>query len=127
MIVVVSDIPTVPDVLDPRITVLPLSDVAQRLGQPMTRVHRMLRDGQLLAVRRDGVPGVPADFLADEESTVVKHLQGTLTVLRDAGFSDEEMLRWLFTPDDTLPGTPIGALRSDRGREVKRRAQALAL
>jgi hypothetical protein len=24
-----------------------------------------------------------------------------------------------------LPGTPIGALRTDRGREVKRRAQAM--
>ena len=122
-----SDIPTVPDVLDPRIPVLPLPDVAQRLGQPRTRVHQMLRDGQLLAVRRDGVPVVPADFLADGESAVVKHLPGTLTVLRDAGFSDEETLRWLFTADDTLPGTPIGALRADRGREVKRRAQALAL
>lgn len=122
-----SVIPTVPDVLDPGIPVLPLPDVAQRLGQPMTRVRRMLRDGELLAVRRDGVPVVPADFLADGEPAVVKHLLGMLTVLRDAGFSDEEMLRWLFTPDDTLPGTPIAALRSNRGREVKRRAQALAL
>ena len=122
-----SEIPTVPDVLDPRIPVLALPEVAQRLGQPMTRVHRILRDGQLLAVRRDGVVVVPADFLADGEPAVVKHLPGTLTVMRDAGFSDEEMLRWLFTADDTLPGTPIGALRSDRGREVKRRAQALAL
>ncbi len=122
-----SDIPTVPDVLDSRIPVLPLPDVARRLGQPRTRVHQMLREGQLLAVRRDGVPVVPADFLADGEPAVVKHLLGTLTVLRDAGFSDEEMLAWLFTADDTLPGTPIGALRADRGREVKRRAQALAL
>lgn len=121
-----SAIPVIPDVLDPRIPVLPLPEVAQRLGQPVTRVHRMLRDGQLLAVRRDRVPTVPADFLADGEPAVVKHLPGTLTVLRDAGFSGEEMLRWLFTADDTLPGTPIGALRSDRGREVKRRAQALA-
>ena len=127
IIVSMSAIPTVPDVLDPRVPVLPLPDVAQRLGQPMTRVHRMLRDGELLAVRRDGTPAVPADFLADGELAVVKHLLGTLTVLRDAGFSDEEMLAWLFTADDTLPGTPIGALRADRGREVKRRAQALAL
>ncbi len=120
-----SDIPTVPDVLDPRIPMLPLPDVARRLGQPRTRVHQMLRDGQLLAVRRDGVLVVPADFLADGEPAVVKHLLGTLTVLRDAGFSEGEMLAWLFTADDTLPGTPIGALRADRGREVKRRAQAL--
>ena len=38
---------------------------------------------------------------------------------------DEEALRWLYTPDDTLPGTPAEALRGNRATEVKRRAQAL--
>jgi hypothetical protein len=47
-------------------------------------------------------------------------------VLRDGGYADEEILRWLFEEDPSLPGTPIGALRSNRGREVKRRAQAMA-
>lgn len=125
MISAVSDIPTAPDVLDPAIPVLPLPEVAERLGRPVTRVHQMLRDGQLLAVRRDRVPVIPAAFLAEDDRALVKGLQGTLTVLHDAGFSDEEILRWLFTADDSLPGTPIGALRSNRGREVKRRAQAM--
>jgi hypothetical protein len=98
--------------------------VARALGLPLTRVHQMLRDGQLLAVRRDGVLVVPALFL-DAEG-VVKGLPGTITVLSDAGFSVDEMVRWLFTADDSLPGTPIEALRGNRGREVKRRAQALA-
>jgi hypothetical protein len=48
-----------------------------------------------------------------------------LTLLRDARYSDEEAVRWLHTPDDTLPGSPVEALRNDRSREVKRRAQAL--
>ena len=47
-------------------------------------------------------------------------------MLRDAGYTTEEALRWLHTPDDSLPGTPVEALRSNRGREVKRRAQASA-
>ncbi|MDT7784375.1 MAG: hypothetical protein QOF58_2794, partial [Pseudonocardiales bacterium] len=47
------------------------------------------------------------------------------TVLRDQNFSTDEILRWLFTEDTSLPGTPIEALRGDRGREVKRRAQAM--
>ncbi|MCP3801751.1 Rv2175c family DNA-binding protein [Allokutzneria sp. A3M-2-11 16] len=119
-----SQIPTSPDVLDAEVEVLPLPDVAERLGQPVTRVHQMLRDGQLLAVRRNGIRAVPAAFLT--ETGVVKHLGGTVTVLRDAGYDIEEILRWLFTSDDSLPGTPIDALRGDRGREVKRRAQALA-
>ncbi|MGQ0838650.1 Rv2175c family DNA-binding protein [Actinokineospora sp.] len=122
-----SSIPAAADVLDPSVRVLPLPDVAERLHQPITRVHQALRDHHLLAVRRKGVLMVPADFLDEETGAVVKGLPGTITVLNDSGFSPEEMIRWLFTADDSLPGTPIDALRGNRGREVKRRAQALAL
>ncbi|GGM61581.1 DNA-binding protein [Longimycelium tulufanense] len=118
-----SAIPVAPDVLDPEVAVLPLPDVAELLGLPVTRVHQLIRDGQLLAFRRDNVLVVPADFLT--EDGVVKGLPGTITLLRDAGYHPDEILRWLFTEDDTLPGTPIQALRSNRGREVKRRAQAM--
>src|SRR5262249_48777403 len=97
--------------------------VADRLGLPVTRVHQMLRDGQLLGMRRDGTVVVPAEFLSGP--AIVKGLTGTITLLRDASYTPEEILRWLFTAEDSLPGTPIGALRSDRGREVKRRAQAM--
>lgn len=123
MVTTVSDLLIAPDVLDPEVVVLPIPDVAQRLRLPVTRVHQMLRDGHLLGVRRQGVVVVPAEFLSDD--TVVKGLPGTITLLRDAGYSTEEILRWLFTAEESLPGTPIGALRTDRGREVKRRAQAM--
>jgi hypothetical protein len=123
-VTVVSAIPAAVDVLAPELEVLSLPEVADRLGLPVTRVHQLLRDGQLLAERRDGVLVVPAHFLA--AGGVVKGLSGTITVLRDSGFSTDEILRWLFTEDDSLPGSPIEALRGDRGREVKRRAQALA-
>jgi hypothetical protein len=120
----VSPIPAADDVLDPDVEVLALPEAAARLGIPVTRVQQALRDGQLIAVRRGGVLCVPAVFLS--EDTIVKGLAGTITVLTDSGFSPDEMLRWLFTPDDSLPGTPIEGLRTNRGREVKRRAQALA-
>lgn len=100
-----------------------LPDVAERLNVPITRVHQMLRDRGLLAVRRDGVLRVPAELIANRN--VLKHLPGVLTLLQDAGYSDEEALRWLYRPDDTLPGTPAAALAGDRATEVKRRAQAL--
>ncbi|MBA8927255.1 hypothetical protein BC739_004461 [Kutzneria viridogrisea] len=119
-----SAIPVAADVLNPDLEVMALPDVAERLGLPVTRVHQLLRDGQLLAVRREGVLYVPACFLGEEG--VVKGLPGTITVLRDSGYSPDEILRWLFEEDETLPGSPIEALRGDRGREVKRRAQALA-
>jgi len=122
----VSAIPSADDVLGSEVEVLPLPDVADRLGLPVTKVRQALRDGQLLAVRRAGVLSVPTPFLTTD-GQIVKGLPGTITVLADAGFTPDDMLRWLFEPDDTLPeGTPIDALRATGGREVKRRAQALA-
>jgi len=56
----------------------------------------------------------------------VKDLSGVLTLLRDNRYDDAAAVGWLFTEDDTLPGTPVEALRENRGTEVKRRAQALA-
>ena len=121
----VSTIPVAEDLLDAQVDVLPVPDVADRLGVPVTRVHQMLRDHHLLAVRRDGIVVVPAEFL--DGAALVKGLSGTITVLRDGGYSDADILSWLFAEDDSLPGTPIAALRADRGREVKRRAQAMAI
>jgi hypothetical protein len=122
----VSAIPFADDVLGPEVEVLPLPEVADRLALPVNKVRQALRDGQLLAVRRDGQLAVPTTFLTDD-GQIVKGLPGTITVLADAGFAQEDMLRWLFEPDETLPGgTPIEALRATGGREVKRRAQALA-
>lgn len=121
-----SAIPFADDVLGSEVDVLSLPEVADRLGLPVSKVRQALRDGQLLAVRRAGQPSVPEPFLTSD-GQIVKGLPGTITVLADAGFSPDDMLRWLFEPDDTLPGgTPIEALRATGGREVKRRAQALA-
>ncbi|WP_420846478.1 Rv2175c family DNA-binding protein [Micromonospora terminaliae] len=103
---------------------LTLPDVAERLDLSISKVHQMIRDRELLAVRRDGVRRIPADLVANR--TVLKHLPGVLNLLADAGYDDEEALRWLYEPDATLPGiTPAAALAGDQAREVKRRAQAL--
>ena len=106
------------------VATLPVAEVAQQLSLPMSRIHQLVRDGQLLSVRRGGEVVVPADFL--DGSAVVKGLSGTITVLRDGGYSDTDILRWLFADEDSLPGTPIESLRAGRHREVKRRAQAMA-
>jgi hypothetical protein len=104
---------------------LTLPDVASQLGMPAGRVKQMLRDRKLLAVTRpEGTLAVPAAFLDGRQ--VVKGLCGTLTLLFDCGFDELEALRWLFTADDTLPGTPISAIVERRSTEVNRRAQAMA-
>ncbi|HYN75838.1 MAG TPA: Rv2175c family DNA-binding protein [Candidatus Limnocylindria bacterium] len=102
---------------------LTVPDVAERWGTDVTRIRQAIRDRQVLAVRLEGVLRIPAVFVA--ETGPAKGLPGVLTLLGDAGFSDDEALSWLLTPDPTIPGSPAQALAENRGTEVKRRAQAL--
>jgi hypothetical protein len=133
----VSSIPAVDDVLDPGEAVYDLPTVAALLGVPVTKVHQQLREGQLIAVRRDGAVVVPKVFF-DDSGHVVKSLPGLLVVLHDGGYRDTEIVRWLFTPDPSLTirsdgsleqranARPVDALHSHQAREVVRRAQAMA-
>lgn len=101
---------------------LTLPEVAEQLGMPVTRVHQQLRDGHLVAVRvGEGPRRVPASFVQD--GMIVKALPSIITMLRDARFEDVEIVEWLHREDESLPGSPIEALRANRGSEVKRRAQ----
>ena len=121
----VSAIPYSDDVIPASASLIQLPDVAKQLDLVVTRVHQMLRDRQILAVRRDGYVGVPEAFF-DDDGRVLRFLPGLLSVLNDGGYSDEEILRWLFAADDTSGGTPVQTLRGDHAREVIRRAQAMA-
>ena len=96
------------------------------LGVTPAKVRTMIRDHELAAAvsNPEAGPRVPADFIQD--GLVVKGLPGLLTVLHDGGYDDREIIAWLFLDAD-LPGRPIDALRENRGSEVKRRAQAMAL
>ncbi|MGE2713704.1 Rv2175c family DNA-binding protein [Mycolicibacterium litorale] len=132
-----SSIPAADDVLDPDEPVYDLPTVADMLGMAVTRVHHLLRQSQLLAVRRDGKLVVPKVFF-DDRGHVIKPLPGLVVVLRDGGYRDTEIVRWLFTPDPSLTisrdgsterqanARPVDALHSHQAREVVRRAQALA-
>jgi hypothetical protein len=117
------------EIVTESIDLLTLDDVAAKLGVPRKRVQQMLRDHVLAATSDEsGGKGIPADFLVPAENgpdEVVKGLPGVLTLLSDARYNEAEAVRWLFTPDESLPGTPIAAMRAGRGTEVKRRAQAL--
>jgi hypothetical protein len=105
---------------------LPLPDVAELLDVSITKVHGLLDERALAALRlgERKIRSVPAAFLQDGH--VVESLKGTIVVLSDAGYSDEELITWLFTPDDSLRGRPIDALREGRKTEIRRRAQSLA-
>ncbi len=102
------------------------SQASEQLGVSVSKVRQMIREHQLAGAVP--VPGegqrVPAELIQD--GVVVKGVPGVLTVLHDGGYDDRAILLWLFTPDDSLPGRPVDALRENRGAEIKRRAQAMA-
>ena len=132
-----SSIPAADDVLEPGEAVYDLPAVADLLGVPVTKVQQYLREGHLIAVRREGAVMVPKIFF-DDTGHVVKSLAGLLVVLHDGGYRETEILRWLFTPDPSLTirrdgstdkqanARPVDALHSHQAREVVRRAQAMA-
>ena len=99
---------------------------ASQLEVTVAKVRTMIRDHELAAAVPTPGAGqqVPADFIQD--GLPVKGLPGLLTVMHDNGYDDRECIAWLFLDQD-LPGRPIDALRENRGAEVKRRAQAMAI
>jgi hypothetical protein len=105
---------------------LTVPEAADILDTDIVHVRQMLKDGHIIGVRRGerSVVQIPAAFFSDGE--VVKKLPGLLTLLRDAGFNENESLRWIFSSDASLPGTPMQALLDNRHTEVRRRAQSLA-
>src|SRR4029077_5177344 len=100
-----SSIPAADDVLDPGEAVYDLPAVADLLGIPVTKVHQQLREGHLVAVRREGVVVVPKAFF-DETGHVVKSLSGLLVVLHDGGYRGTETGRCLFAPARSLTTRP---------------------
>ena len=117
-----------------------IEDVGAQLGAPGDDVRRMdwsvtartthphvrqmIADREIIASRvgERNVVAVPAAFI--QGGGVLASLMGTVTVLNDGGFDDDEAIRWLCTPDETLPidGAPIDMLRAGRKAEVRKRA-----
>ena len=93
----------------------------------VSKVRQLIREHHLAAAVPAPGAGqkIPAELIMDGE--IVKGVPGLLTVLHDGEYDDREIIAWLFTADDSLPGRPIDALRENRGSEVKRRAQAMSL
>jgi len=102
---------------------LTIPDLVEILGVGVSRVRSLIEDKSLLAVRVNGVWQVPEKFLRDGEP--LPELRGTLILLDDSGFSDEEAMRWLLSPEESLGVPPIDALLAGRKAEVRRVAQAL--
>lgn len=96
----------------------------ERTGVGLPTVKRWLHERELVGQRRgqNRAVMVPSTFVTDEGP--LPALRGTISVLTDGGFSDEEVIQWLHAPDDTLVGgSAIASLQAGAKTEVRRRAQ----
>ncbi|HNP15318.1 MAG TPA: Rv2175c family DNA-binding protein [Terrimesophilobacter sp.] len=113
--------PASPENSDIRLLTVP--ELVEILGVGVSKVRRLIEDRALLATRVDGVWQVPELFIRDGEP--LPELKGTLILLADSGYSDEEAMHWILNREESLGTSPIEALRSGRKAEVRRIAQAL--
>lgn len=103
---------------------LTLPDLVETLGEPLGRVKRLLDEQHLIGSRRSGVFAVPSVFIVGDHP--LPSLRGTIIVLKDGGFTDDEAIDWLLNCEDSIGVPPIQALRAGRKSEVRRVAGVLA-
>ena len=101
-----------------------MPDLVEDLGEPLGRVRRLIDEHYLVGSRRSGVFAVPSVFIVDGQP--LSSLRGTIIVLQDAGFSDDELIDWLLAEDETLGRSPIASLLAGHKSEVRRLARTLA-
>jgi hypothetical protein len=103
---------------------LTIPDLADALDETPGRVRRLLDEHFLIGSRRNGAFAVPSAFVVDGRP--LPSLRGTIIALQDVAFSDDEVIDWLFTEEETLGRTPIAALLDGHKSEVRRIARTLA-
>ena len=109
---------------------LTLPDLAEALDIEVGKARGLVRDRHVVGIKRGERTTfqVPAKFVlpeVDGRPGVIPTLRGTVMVLADAGFTEEEILEWLFTPSDELGEQPVDALINGKRAAVRRVAQTL--
>nr|WP_206706023.1 Rv2175c family DNA-binding protein [Microbacterium ginsengiterrae] len=99
-------------------------DLVEVLGEPLGRVRRLIAEQYLVGSTRNGAFAVPSVFIVDGHP--LASLRGTIIVLADAGFTDDEIIDWLLTEEEELGRTPIAALLDGHKSSVRRVARTLA-
>ncbi|MHA3684549.1 Rv2175c family DNA-binding protein [Leucobacter sp. HY1908] len=103
---------------------LTIADLVERFDASPGRIHRMIEDHQLATVRVEGALRIPAEFVQGNQP--LPALRGTLLVLLDAGFANDEAVDWLMTVNDELGERPIDSLSRGNKAAVRRATQGLA-
>lgn len=103
---------------------LAMPDLVEVLDESLGRVRRLIDEHYLIGSRRSGVFAVPSIFIVDGHP--LSSLRGTIIVLQDAGFTDDEVIDWLLEWDESLDRSPIDALLAGHKSSVRRLARTLA-
>ncbi|MDT3767749.1 Rv2175c family DNA-binding protein [Gleimia hominis] len=101
---------------------LTVAETARLLGLPQTRIKQLWARRELMKVRKDKVAMVPAQCLLKSENGWIPRpsIMGTLTMLADAGFSDEEAAQWMLSPQESLNDRrPLDMLAADEVHAVR--------
>lgn len=107
---------------------LAVPEIMELTGASLAEVKTWLQDRDIIGARRgpNRAVYVPALFLTEEGP--LHSLRGTITVLADGGYRDEEIIEWLLADDESLSdGSAIASLRAGHKTEIRRRAQEMAL
>lgn len=95
------------------------------------QIRSWTKDGSLVSLEnpQDGKCLIPKEFLVKRADYVgpLETLKGTVTLLRDCGLVDTEIVGWLFRVEETLGETPLQALLAGKKKAVRRIAGTLAL
>ncbi|WP_374197786.1 Rv2175c family DNA-binding protein [Microbacterium sp. EST19A] len=109
---------------NPAVDWLTMPDLVEVLDVPLGRVRRLIDEHYLVGSRRNGAFAVPAIFIVDGHP--LSSLRGTIIVLQDAGFTDDELIDWLLEEEESLGRSPIAALLDGHKSAVRRLARTLA-
>jgi len=108
---------------------LSVPECAEALGVSLSRVRELLKERNLVATRRgeNNAVYLPAGQIVSGEEFdgphVLATVRGTVIVLADLGYSDDDIVTWLVSPHDELESSPLEALRAGQRAHVRRLAQ----
>lgn len=102
---------------------LTIDEASEHLGISSSKVRRLIEEHTLFAVRVDKEPKIPAHLIQNGEP--LSSIRGTMLMLIDMNFTEEEAIQWLYSENENLGTTPMKALLQGHKAPVRRAAQTL--
>ena len=102
---------------------LSIDEASDQLGISSSKVRRLIEEHVLFSVRVDKQPMIPAHLIQNGEP--LASIRGTMLMLIDIDFTEEEAIQWLYAENENLGTTPIKALLQGHKAPVRRAAQTL--